>query len=75
MLVATRWSHHAGKRHGSGRQDAHDMERHIRMVTDAVMCKLRGRQQGHPVPLLMPSAARFQCWSPCLSTWHEAPTS
>ena len=38
MLVATRWSHHAGKRHGSGRQDAHDMERHIRMVTDAVMC-------------------------------------
>ena len=30
---------------GSGRQDAHDMERHIRMVTDAVMCKLRVRQQ------------------------------
>ena len=35
----------AARRHGAD-QDAktHDMERHIRMVTDAVTCKLRGRQ-------------------------------
>ena len=33
------------------------------MLADAVMCKLRGRQQGHPVRLLMPRAPRFQCWS------------
>src|SRR5664279_5964051 len=34
------------RRHGAdqGRQNAHDMERHILMVTDAVMCKLRGGQ-------------------------------
>ena len=30
---------------GSGRQDAHDMERHLCVVIDAVLCKLRDRQQ------------------------------
>jgi hypothetical protein len=29
----------------TGRQYAHVMERHIRMVTDAIMCKLLVRQQ------------------------------
>src|SRR5664279_931221 len=54
----------AAPRHGA-EQDAktrHDVERHIRMVTDAVMRKLRVRQQ--PAPGRVPGRRRTRTSGP-----------